>query len=880
MKKVMNKGIMQKIIILIVIVLTFNFVVPTYSQADFGGTLMGPIIDFFAGIGDAVISALQYFMYDGAIDVGFVEGTTETLSAAFTLVNPFDSFLLERVSDNTAFFAKLEQYGAGAYQMPIDIEIDVSQFDKGWLGWLPGSWADKNFGVPIIKYTPEKIFANKVPALDVNFIDPIDWSDPDVMQKYGISSDDAQNMNARSISRQLHSTIATWYIALRNLAIVALLSVLLYVGIRMVISSTASDKAKYKQMLFDWVVALCLVFFIHYIMSFVLTITEMITEGIGGASEIVVGVVNDPDGNFQFRTDLTGLCRFQIQYADLSTRLIYLIFYIALVIYTVLFTWTYVKRAVKMAFLTLIAPLVAITYPIDKISDGQAQAFGTWLKEYVFNALLQPFHLILYTIFLSSAMNIVITNPIFAIMFLAFIGPAEKLLRKMFGFDKADAGSGFMAGVGGAAAYKMLSSIGSRRKASTNATTKSNDKVRMNRNIESNDSPQGYSAFANDQINTREQIGAQQNATEEERTPQQQMLDAYDENYGTPEWNPQERDAMAREANSQTAGMQYTADELREAGLDEESIRVALGEEQMSAQGQQNNNNATQVPTTQAGNIRTQDTPQQNNNAERPLTRRARVLNGFKNIGRQTFNRQNAKQLGIRALKTAGRATVRTATTGLGLTLGLAAGITGGDLEDVLKYGSAGAVLGNRTFGNIALNQMSSAQQYIGRNFAEGYYGVNEAAMRRQARDFKNNQENRDYFATEFATDRDQKLSGRELNTLMDRAAYYNNNDITDNSAIKKSIKLEDSIKREMANLQNVSDEDKTKMAREQATTIAKIASSVDDNKLKTDPKYEEGLMNNFRRGLKKSNPSMTDRDLGKQSDQMMKLLKQYKKID
>ena len=38
-----------------------------------------------------------------------------------------------------------------------------------------------------------------------------------------------------------------------------------------------------------------------------------------------------------------------------------------------------------MAFLTLIAPLVALTYPIDKMNDGQAQAFNRWMKEYIFN---------------------------------------------------------------------------------------------------------------------------------------------------------------------------------------------------------------------------------------------------------------------------------------------------------------------------------------------------------------------------------------------------------------------------------------------------------------------------------------------------------------
>ncbi len=63
-----------------------------------------------------------------------------------------------------------------------------------------------------------------------------------------------------------------------------------------------------------------------------------------------------------------------------------------------------------MAFLTIIAPLVAITYPIDKINDGKAQAFDMWLKEYIFNLLIQPLHLLLYIILINSAMTFASKN--------------------------------------------------------------------------------------------------------------------------------------------------------------------------------------------------------------------------------------------------------------------------------------------------------------------------------------------------------------------------------------------------------------------------------------------------------------------------------------
>ena len=100
----MSKKSIQKIVILIVIVLSFNFIMPTYSRADFGGVLMGPIIDLITGLGDAILSALQFFMYDGTINVTSLAGGA--ISGALTIINPFDSFLLMRSNDEFKSEAK------------------------------------------------------------------------------------------------------------------------------------------------------------------------------------------------------------------------------------------------------------------------------------------------------------------------------------------------------------------------------------------------------------------------------------------------------------------------------------------------------------------------------------------------------------------------------------------------------------------------------------------------------------------------------------------------------------------------------------------------------------------------------------------------------
>jgi hypothetical protein len=135
--------------------------------------------------------------------------------------------------------------------------------------------------------------------------------------------------------------------------------------------------------------------------------------------------------------------------------------YLILVIFTVMFTFTYLKRVLYMAFLTLIAPLVALTYPIDKIGDGQAQGFNKWIKEYIFNLLIQPMHLILYYILISSVFSLAGTNVIYSIVALGFMIPAEKLLRSLFGFEKAQTPPALGGPTGTALAMGALNKLGS-----------------------------------------------------------------------------------------------------------------------------------------------------------------------------------------------------------------------------------------------------------------------------------------------------------------------------------------------------------------------------------------------------------------------------------
>lgn len=309
----------------------------------------------------------------------------------------------------------------------------------------------------------------------------------------------------KSIAQVLKPTIAMWYRILRNIALVAMLSILVYIGIRIVLSTTAENKAKYKQFLVDWAVGLCLLFVMHYGMAFLNIFIDKLTSSLSSITTQVYseairvtddwsGVENglkelekenigftyaeiDEDnkdelgksgatvevlsvGNEKYlyiQTNLMGQLRIGTQYAKNEDEgfIGWTVMFLMMVIFLILFIWMYLKRVMYMAFLTLIAPFVAVTYPLDKIKDGKAQGFDYWFKEYFYNLLLQPLHLLIYTVLLGTANVIAVENPVYGIAALAFLLPAEKILKQMFGF-KGETSSGLAQFAGHAMGYSAL----------------------------------------------------------------------------------------------------------------------------------------------------------------------------------------------------------------------------------------------------------------------------------------------------------------------------------------------------------------------------------------------------------------------------------------
>lgn len=82
---------------------------------------------------------------------------------------------------------------------------------------------------------------------------------------YFTSTSEIKNDTNKAIKK----SVATWYYTLSVLGVLINLLVLIYIGIKMAISTVASAIAKYKEMLKDWLVGMILIFTLPYIIGLV-----------------------------------------------------------------------------------------------------------------------------------------------------------------------------------------------------------------------------------------------------------------------------------------------------------------------------------------------------------------------------------------------------------------------------------------------------------------------------------------------------------------------------------------------------------------------------------------------------------------------------------
>lgn len=893
-----KKNFLYKLIVCICIVLTLinSTGVQNVYAADkkdgsgIGGVLITPICDILLGLSDAIMNIVQKSIVgtDATINVdnktefnwgAFFLAALAVIVVAVLWIVPGTQGIAAAVT--TAAIKAALAYGALNLVTAGGLHAVVTAVASEVL--------DDIVVLPTYTIGPQEIFSGRILLFDANIFNPksveveynvMDYSgeEPTVTSKssvpleewnktykyqennkatgYYYTDDDGKRVGTsiNNSAYELRDVIAKWYYIIRTIALISSMLILLYIGLRIIISSVAEEKSKYKQMLVDWVVGLCLMVVLHYIMIFSHNIVDGITSifntYIDENSQIAIisvdktddaklieavekieqergitvdhtdeeGYIFDKEGLLTIRWPTNMMGRFRVEAQNKSGSVEYFgyaIAYLALVLFTLIFSFTYIKRLLYLLFLTVIAPFVALTYPIDKIHDGKAQAFDMWLKEYIFNLLIQPFHLLLYTIFVTMAFDLAGTNVIYSLVVIGFMVPAEKFLRTMFGFNKSSTSDGLFAGAGGAAlAMSAVSSLRRFANGGGNGKKDSGDKKDGKSDSEKlrtadsdktqrslfnelaggddsdNGNGNGPTSPAPDQDSNQEQPedpalaayrneGYGQNADGHYFNP---MTDEYDEDY-----DPRNDDTYSQQINTQG-----------EPG--------SVSEPEIEQEPQSIETNQTE-----------QSSLQTNTNSEKKDGKFKRFLRAS---GRGAWN--VAKQSAVRELKAAPRSLLRVATSAATATtlgaVGLASGIVSGDMNTAFKNTTAGVATGAAVGAGVANRVANLAGGYDKKakeQWQKDYYGEEyDKKMKEKAdKEFMKDKEIRALYQEKL------KLKNKdEVDKAMREAKKYREYGVNDNNIIIKAM-----------NSKNASTTDRASKERIAAARLAENSKTVRD---------------------------------------------------
>lgn len=239
-------------------------------------------------------------------------------------------------------------------------------------------------------------------------------------------------LNALNVTWQIKRAISSMYIVLRNLAASIMLAGLIFIGIKILASSNhPQKKAQWTMYLTDWVVGLALLIFMHVMMIGIFYVSDTVTE-------ILASVMFGTGGlNFSLLSTLVGSWTLSVQVVGII-MLGYMIYL------TVIFAIAYFKRMLWMSILIVFAPVMAVMY---SFGSATKQIFSRWMKDYIMTVMVQPFHMLVYSVLISLPMQLagftsngIDLGSLFMIFYalgaMAFIRPAEKYLRSLFGMDQ------------------------------------------------------------------------------------------------------------------------------------------------------------------------------------------------------------------------------------------------------------------------------------------------------------------------------------------------------------------------------------------------------------------------------------------------------------
>lgn len=257
-------------------------------------------------------------------------------------------------------------------------------------------------------------------------------------------------------STNLRETLNDFFSFFRGIAFAAYLIILVYIGVKILLGSTAEKGSRHKELLLYWVEGVLILFLFPFIMKYTIHINNAFVSFVGANKDTYITIkmpeAENMDGGLEsfddglieeIRTLLFGQEDFMsYMYKEACDRgwLVYAICWYVMFFQMIGFLIVYFKRVLITMFLIAIFPLVMISYAFDKVGDGKSQAFGNWMKEYLLNIFIQSFHAIAYVLIMSIVSELG-SDPseywLVMLISLTFISKGDDILRKIFSLESS-----------------------------------------------------------------------------------------------------------------------------------------------------------------------------------------------------------------------------------------------------------------------------------------------------------------------------------------------------------------------------------------------------------------------------------------------------------
>lgn len=421
------------------------------------------------------------------------------------------------------------------------------------------------------------------------------------------------------------------------------------------------------------------------------------------------------------------------------------------------------------------------------------------------NVILQPVHLLLYMALIGDASDLVVKNPIYALVAIGFLIPAEKFVKNMFGLNKASSTSDFGTFAGTALAYEGLKKLGSAipgkkgvkpikgGDAGSNETEEAKfNKVRRSE-LGSYASNNGENADGEgnkeanrprfDDENMKELSEEQRkqlelNKIREEKEALGQELDQYQKGGG---------DVYSADPETQAKQLRYNELEAQQRAIEEQQ------REEARDGAREKSREKFEIP--QGNKLMQSAYPERRKGSKRRIANRV-----AKTVGRRALKGT------LKGLNVASRAALAVG----GGTIGLAAGIGSGDLRNAIGYATAGAAVGGKIGGSIG-NQIENLPNTIksgAKAISDGYDksvgkvidAYNEETYGSKFAKDKRTERLNSRARKEFLRDKDQQKKYSEMKrdigydgdvkSLMNAVADYKEAGVNDDM-IKNALKVE-----------------------------------------------------------------------------------------